>query len=272
MVGLRKSDHMEGRCRGRHVRAVLHCNQGQDQPDARQGRGSGRDAGVQLPEADGAAPERQEGHRRRRHVQEAPPAPAAEARAAGRQAGHAGAAGARAESRGSRARRARAQAVRPDRTAVARRPGPGARGPAAVARRQGAEAAVEDRPVPDQEGGHQGAVLRRRGLREDLRGRVRRGRGDGRRRHGDAARGRQDREHARPRERDGRARGLRRVRRPALAHRGAGRHRPPVARAVLGLGRRRRPRAAEGRARPGRAGAAGARLGRGAAPSQEKPA
>ena len=31
----------EGRCRGRHVRAVLHCNQGQDQPDARQGRGSG---------------------------------------------------------------------------------------------------------------------------------------------------------------------------------------------------------------------------------------
>ena len=36
-----KSDHMEGRCRGRHVRTVLHCNQGQDQPDARQGRGSG---------------------------------------------------------------------------------------------------------------------------------------------------------------------------------------------------------------------------------------
>ncbi len=42
--------------------------------------------------------------------------------------------------------------------------------------------------VPLQEGGHQGAVLRRRGAGPDLRGRDRRRRGDGRRWHGDAAR------------------------------------------------------------------------------------
>ena len=39
---------------------------------ARPGRGPGRDARLQLPEAAGAAAERQEGHRRRRHGEEAP--------------------------------------------------------------------------------------------------------------------------------------------------------------------------------------------------------
>ena len=99
----------KGRCRGRHGRTDLHRHQGEDQQAARQGRGSRRDARVQLPEADGAAPERQEGHRRRRHVEEAPPAAAAEARAAGRQARHAGPPGARRRAaRTSRASRSSA--------------------------------------------------------------------------------------------------------------------------------------------------------------------
>ena len=59
---------------------------------------------------------------------------------------------------------------------------------AAGADRQGAEAALQARAVPHQEGGHQGPVLGCRGAGQDLRGRDRRGRGDGRRRHGDAAR------------------------------------------------------------------------------------
>ena len=64
-------------------------------------------------EADGAAAERQEGHRRRRHGQEAPAAPAAEARAAGRQARHAGAPGARRRAaRTSRAPRSSASSSR----------------------------------------------------------------------------------------------------------------------------------------------------------------
>ena len=115
--------------------------------------------------------------------------------------------------RGPRAHRAGAQELRADRAAVARPAGQGARGPAAAADRQAAEAGHQARAVPHQEGGHQGAVLRRRGLREDLRGRDRRRRGDGRRRARDAARPGQDGEHAGPRERDGRARGRRRVRR-----------------------------------------------------------
>jgi phage shock protein A len=72
--------------------------------------------------------------------------------------------------------------------------------PAAEADRERAEAARQDRGVPDQEGGHQGAVLRRRGPGPDLRGRDRRGRADGRRRPRDAARARQDRADARPRD------------------------------------------------------------------------
>ena len=107
----------------------------------------------------------------------------------------------------------------------------GARGPAAGAHRQAAEARDQARAVPHQEGGHQGAVLRRRGLREDLRGGHGRRRGDGRRRARDAARAGQDGEHARPRGRHGRARGRRRVRRHADARRRPGRHRQAAARA-----------------------------------------
>ena len=51
-----------------------------------------------------------------------------------------------------------------------------------------AEPAHEDRAVPHQEGGHQGAVLGRRGAGADLGGRDRRRRRDGRRRSGDGAR------------------------------------------------------------------------------------
>ena len=50
------------------------------------------------------------------------------------------------------------------------------------------KAAREDRSLPHQEGGHQGAVLGRRGPGAHLRGRDRRRRADGRRRTGDAAR------------------------------------------------------------------------------------
>ena len=106
--------------------------------------------------------------------------------------------------------------------------GRGARDAAGAAGRQGAEAALQARAVPHQEGGHQGPVLGRRGAGQDLRGRDGRGRGDGRRRHGHAARDGQDGGHARAGERDGGARGRRRVRRQPHAHRGPGRHRPPA--------------------------------------------
>ena len=259
--------------RGRHGRTHVRRHQVEDQQAPRQGRGPLGDPRVQLPEADGAAAERQEGHRGRRHVQEAPPAAAAEARAAGRQARHAGAPGARAEPRGPRPHRARAQAVRADRAAVARPAGRRARDPAGPADRQGAEAALEARAVPDQEGGHQGPVLRRGGPGQDLRGGDGRGRGDGRRRARDAARAGQDREHARPRRRDGGARGRRRVRRQPPARLGRRRHRPPAARADLPERRRRRPREDEGRARRGLRPRAGpARRGRAeSAPSEERP-
>ncbi len=91
---------------------------------------------------------------------------------------------------------ARAQERRADRAAVARHAGRRTRSPAAEADRLRGEAARQDRGLPHEEGGHQGAVLRRRGAGADLRGRHGRRRGDGRRGAGDAARGRQDREHA----------------------------------------------------------------------------
>ena len=118
-----------------------------------------------------------------------------------RQARHAGPPGALRRQGGSRAHGAGAQERRPDRAAVARHAGHRTRSPAAEADRLRAEAARQDRSLPHQEGGHQGAVLRRRGAGADLRGRHRRGRADGRRRPGDAARGRQDRKHEGPRRR-----------------------------------------------------------------------
>ena len=77
-----------------------------------------------------------------------------------------------------------------------------------------AEAARQDRGLPHQEGGHQGAVLGSRGAGEDLRGRDRGGRGDGRRRARDPARRGQDRADARPRVRGRGARGRWHLRRP----------------------------------------------------------
>ena len=128
--------------------------------------------------------------------------------------------------------------------------------PAAEAHRLRAETARQDRSLPHQEGGHQGAVLRRRGPGPDLRGRHRRRRADGRRRPGDAARGRQDRKHARPRRRGLRARSggdLRRHHRAGLRRR---RHRPPAQAALQPAGGRRRAGEDEERTRQRPAGAA----------------
>src|SRR5215212_7175607 len=124
--------------RRRHARACrTHVNggEGEDLEDARPGRGPGRDARLRLPEADRAASEREEGHRRRRDVEEAPSDAVHEARAAGREARHPGAAGAGAGPRGTRAHRARAQEPRSDRAAVARPADQGAGGPAGAAHR-----------------------------------------------------------------------------------------------------------------------------------------
>ena len=89
-----RSDPFQGGCDAGPDRAHVDSRQSEDLQDARQGRGSGRDARLQLPEAARAASERQEGHRRRRHRQEAHPGPGVEPPAAGRQARHAGASGA----------------------------------------------------------------------------------------------------------------------------------------------------------------------------------
>ena len=105
------------------------------------------------------------------------------------------------------------------------------------------------RRLPVQEGGHQGAVLRRRGAGADLRGRQRRRRGDGRRRAGDAARRRQDREHEGARRGRRGARGRGHVRRHHAARRRQGRHRPPARAADVHEPGRRRAGEDEGRAR-----------------------
>src|SRR5919107_4884936 len=70
------------RWHARAGRSDVHRCEGEDLEDARQDRGSGRDARLRLPEAGGAASERQEGHRGRRHVKEAPSDTDLEARAA----------------------------------------------------------------------------------------------------------------------------------------------------------------------------------------------
>ena len=104
-------------------RSHVHGDQGEDLEAARPRRGPGRDARLRLPEAARAAPEREEGHRRRGHLEEAAADAVREARAAGGQARHAGAPGALAGPRGPRPRRARAQDRRPDRAPVARHAG-----------------------------------------------------------------------------------------------------------------------------------------------------
>src|SRR3954447_16966121 len=118
------------RVNARTRRSLFNCRQGQDLEDARPGRGPVRDARLRLPEAGRAASEREEGHRGRGHVQEAPSDAAEQARAAGRQARHPGAPGARAGPRGPRPDGSRAQERDADRDAVARLSGRRAREPA----------------------------------------------------------------------------------------------------------------------------------------------
>ncbi len=108
-----------------------------------------------------------------------------------------------------------------DRAADARRAGQGARGPAGAPHRVREEAAHQGRGLPHQEGGHQGAVLRRGGPGADQRGRDRRRRGDGRRRARDAAGRGQGRDHEGARRRGVGARGRRDVRGPHAARRRA---------------------------------------------------
>ena len=135
---------------------------------------------------------------------------------------------------------ARTQERRPDRAAGARHAGRRTRRPAAEADRLRAETAREDRSVPHQEGGHQGAVLGRRGPGADLRGGHRRRRADGRRGAGDAARGRQDRKHEGARRRRIGARSRRHVRRHHPARLRRRRHRPPAQAALQPARGRRR--------------------------------
>ena len=115
-------------------------------------------------------------------------------------------------------------------SSIARPADQGARAPAGAAHRQRAAPAPEDRAVPDEEGGHQGAVLRRRGpgpISEAANG-VGEEMADLRPRN--AARRGQDGEHARPRVRGRGARSRERVRRHHPARLGPGRHRPPALR------------------------------------------
>src|SRR5215210_6677898 len=77
-------------------------------------------------------------------------------------------------------------------------------------------------------------------------------------------------EGTRARERDGRARGRRCVRRQPDAHGRPGRHRPSARRAHVGQRGRRRPRTHEGRARPGLAAVAGARGGEARRPADPR--
>src|SRR5439155_5186169 len=77
----------------RHARpswSLFHHGESEDLAPARPGGGSGRDARLRLPEAGRAAAERQEGHRRRRHVEEAPPDAVRQAAPERREARHAG--------------------------------------------------------------------------------------------------------------------------------------------------------------------------------------
>ncbi len=128
-----------------------------------------------------------------------------------RQARHAGAPGAVGRQRGSGAHGAGAQERRADRAAGSRYAGHRTRSPAGETDRLRAETARQDRILPHQEGGHQGAVLGRRSSGAHLRSRDGRRRADGRRRLGHAACGRQDRKHESARRRGLRA-GSRRAR------------------------------------------------------------
>ena len=231
---------------GRLDRAHVNRREGEGVQASGPRRRPRRDPRLQLPEAGRTAAERQEGHRRRGHRQEAA-ADAGELVAAERgQARHPGPPGALGGSRRPRAHCARAQERRADRASVARHAGWRTGGAAAEAERFRAEAAREDRGLPHQEGGHQGAVLGGRGAGAHLGGGERRGRADGRRRAGHAARDRQDRKHESARRRRLRARSRRHLRRPDRAGVGRRRHRPPAQAALQPVRGRRRARQDEG--------------------------
>ena len=181
-------------------RSHVHGHKGEDLEAARPCRGPGRDARLRLPEAGRAAPERQEGDRRRHHVEEA--APDAVRRSSSSRSSSSTPRPVRRSPRAARISPAPRSSARPSpRPSSSRstRRSQELAAPAGAADREREEAARQDRGLPHQEGGHQGAVLRRRGAGEDLRGRQRGGRGDGRPRAGDPARRGQDRADARPR-------------------------------------------------------------------------
>ena len=167
---------------------------------ARPGRGPGRDARLRLPEAGRAAPERQEGHRRRRRRRRS--AFRCSRRSSSSRSSSSTPRPARRSSQGredlARAALERKTVAQTELQSLDQQVQELAE-PAGAAHREREEAAHQDRGLPHQEGGHQGAVLRRRGAGEDLRGRQRRGRGDGRPRARDPARRGQDRADARPR-------------------------------------------------------------------------
>src|SRR5437588_9765301 len=183
---------LKERADARTWRSLFHSRQSQDLAAPRPRGGPGRDARLRLPEAGRAAPERQEGDRRRRHFEEAAADAVGEAAAVDRQARHAGAPGAGPGARGPRADGARAKERRAERAAGTRPAGGGARAAAGEADRQREAATREGRGLPDQEGGHQGAVLGLGGTGAHLGGgKWRRGE-DGGPRARDAARRRQD--------------------------------------------------------------------------------
>ena len=253
---------------GRVDRTYLNRREGQGQQAPRPGRRPGGDAGLHVPAAGRTASERQEGDRRRGDGEEAPSAAGDLAPAAAREARHAGAPGdvggqgrPRADGGGTQERGA-------DGAPVAGHADQGTRRPAAEADRLRAEAAREDRIVPHQEGGHQGAVLGGGSPGADLRSGHRRGRADGGRGAGDAASGRQDGKHEGARRRGSGARSggrLRRRHRDRLRRR---RHRSPAQAAHRPVHRGRRNGEAEGRAlerSPGERRRARRRQGGGAA-------
>ncbi len=150
---------------------IHHAVQGQGEQGARPRREPGRDARLQLSAAARDAAEGQARRRRRGHRQEAPAA--ADATSSSR---------ASSSSTARPARRWRADREDLARTALERKvliqgqlqdldqQIAAARGPAAGAGRSGAGDVGEGRGLPHPEGGHQGAVLGRRGSGADRRG------------------------------------------------------------------------------------------------------
>ena len=158
---------------GRHARPVgAHDDdhQGEVLEASQQGREPRRDARLQLRGAAAPAPEREARDRRRHDREEAPRDPVHLDAAAGREARRPGEGGDAGEPRGPRPAGADQEGGDPGPARRHHDPGPAARGSAAEADRGLAAALGEDRAVPQPEGGHQGAVLGRRGPGADRRG------------------------------------------------------------------------------------------------------